>query len=443
MSQIYYNNVAWHVTHCIFLDNPLIFDYFGVKLQISRGVMYLNRHIFSYVSQMIEQFKVVLITGSRQVGKTTMLKEMLGDKYSYVVLDDFMELELAKKEPALFFKNHRLPLIVDEAQRAPELFLQLKYIVDKSEDKGNVILTGSQSYRLLSNASDSLAGRICIIEMTSLSIREKNQEDFNLPFLPNSNYIDKREASLSHIDDIWHHIQRGSMPELINENIDWESFYRSYVRTYIERDVAELIQLKNLLKFVSFMKCLAARTGELVNSDAIARDVGVSVKTIQEWTSVLESSGIIRLLPPYGNNIAKRSVKTPKVYFMDTGLVCYLLGWSNKSVAMNGAMNGALFETFVVSEIIKSYYNAGHDTNNIYFYRDKEKHEIDLVIERDGVLYPVEIKKTSRPSLDMAKHFQMLEKIPNTTIGQGCILCQTENPFHLNDDIIALPVEYL
>jgi len=405
--------------------------------------MYLNRHIFSYVSRMIDQFKVVLITGSRQVGKTTMLKEMLGDKYDYVVLDDFMELELAKKEPALFFKNHRLPLIVDEAQRAPELFLQLKYIVDKTDDKGDAILTGSQSYRLLSNVSDSLAGRICIIEMASLSLREKSLVDFNLPFLPDSNYIDKRKELLSHIDDIWHHIQRGSMPELINESIDWESFYRSYVRTYIERDVAELIHVTNLLKFVSFMKSLAARTGELVNSDAIARDVGVSVKTIQEWTSVLESSGIIRLLHPYGKNIANRTVKTPKVYFMDTGLVCYLLGWQNKSVAMNGAMSGALFETFVVSEIIKSYYNAGHDTNNIYFYRDKSKHEIDLVIERDGVLYPVEIKKTSRPSIDMAKHFQVLENIQNTTIGQGCILCQTDNLLYLKDNVIALPVEFL
>lgn len=405
--------------------------------------MYLERHIFSYFERMINQFKVILITGSRQVGKSTMLKEKLCSRYEYVVLDDFNELDLAKNDPALFLKNHKIPLIVDEVQRAPDLFLQLKYVVDQSPEKGKIVLTGSQSYKLLQKVSDSLSGRVCIIDMASLSMREKLQLDFNLCFLPVDEYFDARSEKLKKYDNLWSHIQRGSMPELYAENMEWESFYRSYVRTYLERDVAELINVKNLIKFNNFMKCLAARTGELVNADAIARDVGVSVKTIQEWTSILESSGIIRLLHSYENNITNRTVKTPKVYFMDTGLVCYLVGWSSPQVAMNGAMSGALFENFVISEIIKSYYNSGHDGQNLYFYRDKDKHEIDLIIEKDGILYPVEIKKSSRPTMDMARHFSVLSKIPGKTSGNGCILCQCEKKMYLSDNIVALPIEYL
>ncbi len=392
---------------------------------------------------MLKQYKVVLITGFRQVGKSTMLKEKLLSDYEYVVLDDFSELDLAKNDPALFIKNHKLPLIIDEVQRAPEVFLQIKYIADQSVDKGKIILTGSQSYKLLKNVSDSLAGRICFIDMASLSMREKKEIDFNLEFLPVDEYLDSRSAKLKIYDDLWKHIQRGSMPELYDENIEWESFYRSYVRTYIERDVAELINVKNLLKFNNFMKCLAARTGELVNSDALAREVGVNVRTIQEWTSILESSGIIRLLRPYENNITNRTVKTPKVYFLDTGLVCYLVGWSSSQVAMNGAMSGALFENFVISEVIKSYYNSGHDIQNLYFYRDKDKHEIDLVIEKDGTLYPIEIKKTSRPTIDMAKHFSVLKKISGKMIGNGCIICQCEKKMFLSENVLSLPIEYL
>ena len=400
--------------------------------------MYLNRHISDYISRMRKQFKVLLLTGPRQVGKSTMLHHMFASDYNYVVLDDYLELETAKNDPGLFFKNNRMPVIVGEVQRAPELFLEIKYLVDKSENKGEVILTGSQSYRLLSSVSDSLAGRVCIIDMSSLSMREKQQLDFNVPFIPTDDYIDKRSKNLNRADDIWFHIHRGSMPELIDEEIEWEPFYRSYVRTYLERDVAELINTKNLLKFSSFMRCLAARTGELINYSALSNDIGVSVKTIQEWTSILESSGIIRLLRPYEKSISNRSIKTPKVFFMDTGLVCYLVGWSNRTVAMNGAMSGSLFETFLISEIIKSYYNAGFDTQRLYFYRDRDQREIDLIIENDGIIYPVEIKKSGKPSLDMAKHFNVFHEI-----GKGCILCQCEKPYYLKDDVIALPIEYV
>lgn len=405
--------------------------------------MYINRHILPYLERMKKQFRVLLITGSRQVGKSTLLKNKLLPEYDYVTLDDFSDLSIAQKDAALFFKNHPLPVIVDEVQRAPNLFLQIKLLADNSEEKGKIILTGSQSYKLLSNAADSLAGRVCIINMSSLSLREKYGIDFNTEFLPTEEYISKRKKSVKTYANLWNHIWRGSMPELADDTIEWEAFYRSYIRTYIDRDVADLIDVKNLVKFNNFMQCIASRVGELFNADSLARDVGVTSKTISQWTSILESSSVIKLLQPYEKNVSNRAVKTPKIYFMDTGLVCHLVGWSSSQVAMNGAMSGSLFENFVVSEIIKSYYNSGHDSKDIYFYRDKDKKEIDLIIEKDNILYPIEIKKSAQPTIDMAKSFSVLHKIPGKTVGQGCILCQCDRMHYLSDNVAALPVEYI
>lgn len=405
--------------------------------------MYINRHILPYLERMKKQFRVLLITGSRQVGKSTLLKNKLLPEYDYVTLDDFSDLSIAQKDAALFFKNHPLPVIVDEVQRAPNLFLQIKLLADNSEEKGKIILTGSQSYKLLSNAADSLAGRVCIINMSSLSLREKYGIDFNTEFLPTEEYISKRKKSVKTYANLWNHIWRGSMPELADDTIEWEAFYRSYIRTYIDRDVADLIDVKNLVKFNNFMQCIASRVGELFNADSLARDVGVTSKTISQWTSILESSGVIKLLQPYEKNVSNRAVKTPKIYFMDTGLVCHLVGWSSSQVAMNGAMSGSLFENFVISEIIKSYYNSGHDSKDIYFYRDKDKKEIDLIIEKDNILYPIEIKKSAQPTIDMAKSLSVLHKIPGKTVGQGCILCQCDRMHYLSDNVAALPVEYI
>ena len=405
--------------------------------------MYINRHILPYLERMKKQFRVLLVTGSRQVGKSTLLKNKLLPEYDYVTLDDFSDLSIAQKDAALFFKNHPLPVIVDEVQRAPNLFLQIKLLADNSEEKGKIILTGSQSYKLLSNAADSLAGRVCIINMSSLSLREKYGIDFNTEFLPTEEYISKRKKSVKTYANLWNHIWRGSMPELADDTVEWESFYRSYIRTYIDRDVADLIDVKNLVKFNNFMQCIASRVGELFNADSLARDVGVTSKTISQWTSILESSGVIKLLQPYEKNVSNRAVKTPKIYFMDTGLVCHLVGWSSSQVAMNGAMSGSLFENFVISEIIKSYYNSGHDSKDIYFYRDKDKKEIDLIIEKDNILYPIEIKKSAQPTIDMAKSLSVLHKIPGKTVGQGCILCQCDKVHYLSDNVAALPVEYI
>ncbi|MDY4211211.1 MAG: ATP-binding protein [Treponema sp.] len=405
--------------------------------------MYINRHILPYLERMKKQFRVLLITGSRQVGKATLLKNKLLPEYDYVTLDDFSDLSIAQEDASLFFKNHPLPVIVDEVQRAPNLFLQIKLLADNSEEKGKIILTGSQSYKLLSNAADSLAGRVCIINMSSLSLREKYGIDFNTEFLPTEEYISKRKNFIKTYENLWNHIWRGSMPELADDTVEWESFYRSYIRTYIDRDVADLIDVKNLVKFNNFMQCIASRVGELFNADSLARDVGVTSKTISQWTSILESSGVIKLLQPYEKNVSNRAVKTPKIYFMDTGLVCHLVGWSSSQVAMNGAMSGSLFENFVISEIIKSYYNSGHDSKDIYFYRDKDKKEIDLIIEKDNILYPIEIKKSAQPTIDMAKSLSVLHKIPGKTVGQGCILCQCDKMHYLSDNVAALPVEYI
>ena len=215
--------------------------------------MYINRHILPYLSRMKNQFRVLLITGSRQVGKSTLLKEKLLPEYEYVTLDEFTELSLAQNDTALFFKNHPLPVIIDEVQRAPDLFLQIKLLADNSKEKGQIILTGSQSYRLLSKAADSLAGRVCIINMASLSLREKFSIDFNREFLPTADYIESRKKSIIPYDNLWNHIWRGSMPELADDSIEWEPFYRSYIRTYLDRDVADIITTKNIVKFHNFM----------------------------------------------------------------------------------------------------------------------------------------------------------------------------------------------
>lgn len=404
---------------------------------------YIPRQLEKTVQEMCRQFKVTLVTGPRQVGKTTMLCNCLKEKYEYVTLDDMNDLSLAKSDPALFFKNHTLPVLIDEVQYAPELFRYIKFLVDRKDNRGLICLTGSQTYLLMKNVSESLAGRIGIADMLGLSLREKNDVAFSRPFLPTTEYADERSKELKPYQNIWQAIFRGGMPELADPACNWEFFFRSYVKSYIERDVRSLLQIKDETLFYRFLVTLAARTGELFVPNDIANSLGISLKTVQSWTAILETSGLVYLLRPYENNITKRTIKTPKLYFTDTGLVCYLVGWDNPKVAENGAMSGSLFETFVVSEIIKSYLNAGEDTRNIFFYRDRDMKEIDLLILKNGVLYPVEIKKSARPALEMAKNFPVLKTGFDITVGQGCILCLAEKRTILSDTVSVLPVEYI
>lgn len=404
--------------------------------------MYVERHIEILLNKAERQTKVVLLTGARQVGKTTAILHNYGD-YEYITLDDENELRLALTDHTLFFKDRQFPIIIDEVQYAKDLMKGIKFIADRTKEKGRFILTGSQTYELFSMATETLAGRISILEMSSLSLREIYRIPFREAFYPTDEYINARKKHLAPYTGIWNQIHRGSMPELLDTERDWEWFYRDYIRTYIERDIRKIVNVKDELKFRSFLVSLAARSGQMLIYGDIAKDVGVDIKTVQHWTSVIAASGLIRIIHPYYNNAIKRAVKTPKIYFMDTGLLCYLVGWKTPETAQNGAMSGNIFETFIVSEIMKSHMNAGKNSEDIYYYRDKDKKEIDLLIKDGNVIYPVEIKKNAAVETNWVRHFSVLNKIPDMIIGKGAVICRTEKATPVNDSVTALPVEYI
>jgi len=403
--------------------------------------MYIPRHIESTIKQLLMQYKVVLVTGPRQVGKTTLLKHTLGDTHHYVTLDDAQALNLAIDDPALFFLNYAPPVVVDEVQYAQSLFRQIKYLVDQDDRRGMVVLTGSQAYHLMQNISESLAGRIAILEMSGLSLREITGSDNHMPFIPDSVFVGST-SGIKNIRELWERIHRGSMPELQNPGIDWDTYYRNYVRSYIERDVRSLIALKDENRFYKFLISLAARTGQLFNATDIANDIGVTLKTIQNWSSILEASGTVRFIRPYFDNVNKQLTKTPKPYFMDSGLVCHLLGWKTTEVLEKGAMAGPIFKTFVVSEIIKSFLNAGKDARELFFYRDVQKREIDLLIRQEGKMFPVEIKKSATPKKEMVSNFSVLRSL-NIDVGMGALVCLVNESSYLTQDIITVPVDVL
>ena len=295
----------------------------------------------------------------------------------------------------------------------------------------------------MKNVSETLAGRMAVIELSGLSLREIYGVNFFEPFIPDEQYIEKRKNYLLDYNNLWETIHRGMMPELQNSKINWERYYSSYIKTYLERDVRQLINVTNELKFIKFLTSLAVRCGELLNVNAIANEVETSADTIKRWISVLQSSGIIFLLEPYSNNVLKRAIKTPKVYFYDSGLVCYLARWISSDAAKVGAQAGNIFENFVVSEIVKSHINAGKTINSIYFYRDRDQREIDLVIEEDGKLYPIEIKMSGNPTKAMGRHFSALDNIPNKERMNGIILCLYDKKTYLSENIISLPITYI
>jgi len=404
--------------------------------------MYVKRHMEAIIKSCIKQFPVLLITGPRQVGKTTIVEETCKE-FNCITLDDPILLNEVVNEPKLFLKNNDTPLFIDEVQYAPSIFRYIKMSVDKTKLNGSYILTGSQAFELMKGVSETLAGRMAIIEMQGFSLREKFNISFNEAFIPNDNYIYKRSKETKEYDNIWENIYRGSMPALFKTDVDWERYYSSYVKTYIEKDVRNIINISNELKFTKFLTSLAARCGELLNYTAVANEVEVETQTIQRWLSVLQTSGIIFLLEPYSNNLLKRMIKTPKIYFYDSGLVCYLTRWTSSDALRNGAKAGNIFENFVISEIMKSHINQGKTLRSIYYYRDKDKKEIDLLIEENDILYPIEIKMTSNPTKTMAKNFDVLEKISNKTIGNKIILCQYDKKTYLTEDLIALPIEYI
>lgn len=402
--------------------------------------MYIKRHIENAIDALFSAFPAVLITGPRQVGKSTLLCNTFKDVKN-VTLDDPLQLMSLKQDPIGFFTLHGTPLILDEVQRAPECFSVLKYRIDANRRAGMYLLTGSQKYALMEGVSESLAGRIGIVDMLGLSSREICGDPFDKPFLPTADYLLHRNTKIgASVSELWKRIHRGSMPELYSgSSMDWEQYYAAYVSTYIERDVKQLGSVGDSLAFTQFMTALASRTGELLNFAALARDIGVDGKTAKRWLSILQASGIIYLLQPFSLNIGKRIVKTPKVYFTDTGLVCYLCRWLTPETLMNGAMAGSVYETFIVSEILKSYCNAGKKPD-LYFFRNTDGQEVDIVFYRDGKLFPVEIKKTSSPNPKDVKHFKTLSSFfPSLEIAEGGVICNADQLLPIGQNIKIIP----
>ena len=401
--------------------------------------MYRRREAEATLLSLMGQFKVVLVTGARQVGKTTMLQHVLPENFRYVTLDDPRAGVLAREDPVLFFDANRLPVAVDEVQRVPELFQQVKFLVDQSPEVGRVVLTGSQTFQLMQGVSESLAGRVAILEMTGMSLRELTGCGGRGPYVPSEVGDDGRCESPENLD-LWATIHRGSMPRLMDPSVSWDAFYTGYVRTYLERDVRDLITVKDEASFYHFLVACAARTGRLVNHSALARDAGVDTKTAQSWLSVLQASGVVRLLRPFWSNATKRLTKAPKLYFTDTGLACHLLGWSSPETLRRGAMAGHVFETFVVGEVVKSYLNAGGDARNVHFYRDARQREIDLIIQEGRVLHPVEIKTSATVTREAAAGFSVLADVGDYDVGAGAVICQTREPYPVTATVKAVPV---
>ena len=408
---------------------------------------YIERAITPILKKRVQTSKCTLITGARQVGKSTLVKHEFSE-YNRANFDDRLTRLQAKEEPKLFFLNNPCPLFIDEVQKENSILDDIKLIVDESDDRGMFILSGSQKLELMKGMSESLAGRVSITELSGLSLREIHGVKFNQHFVPTEVYLKEREKELKPYNNLWETIHKGSYPELYDVDRDWQEYYSSYVSTYLERDINELISTDSIT-FTKFLTAIAARTGELLNYANIAGEVGVSEPTIKKWISILERTGIVFLLQPYSASALSRAIKTPKLYFRDTGLACYLTRWLTADALKCSAVAGNMFETFMVSEILKSYTNAGKDYKfNIFYYRGKDKgaageNEIDLIIEEDGILYPIEIKMSGNPKANMAAANQILDKIQDKSRGMGIILCLIDKKTYLRENLIALPIEYV
>ena len=403
----------------------------------------LRRTLGKHLGRIVENFPVVLITGPRQVGKSTLLENFKPTKYKVVNLDDFNQRELANTDPELFLQRNKPPVIIDEIQYAPNLFSYIKIYVDQHRgEKGLFLLTGSQKFALMKGVRESLAGRVAILDLLGLSATEKECRKMDDSFLPTKQALEKmekRNLELKTASEIYTIIWNGSFPELsLRNGEDRDLYYNSYIQTYIERDVRDISNISDPLTFKNFIRVIAARTGQLLNLADIARDLAIDNKTAKNWLNILEMSGLIYLLHPYYNNITKRIIKTPKIYFLDTGLCSYLTGWDTPRSLENGAMNGAILETYVFAEILKSYWHNAKEAP-IYFYRDKDMKEVDFLLEANGKLYPIEVKRTMTPTLEAAKNFAVLEKLKKP-VETAVILSLKAEPCYLSRQVITLPV---
>lgn len=396
---------------------------------------YIKRAIEDTIVNVSSMFPVLLVTGPRQVGKTTLLQQLAQENRKYVTLDDPDIRSLAKRDPALFMQRYTPPVLIDEIQYATELLPYIKMSVDVSKRKGDFWLTGSQAFQLMKNVSESLAGRVGIINLLGLSNAEICGYASE-PFTTDPQRLMKRLNITTHqgLNDIYARIFKGSMPELYaDEHVDWEPYYRSYVNTYLQRDIRDLAQVADEMQFYNFMTVVAAYTAKTITYEELASAVGISAPTAKKWLSILVSSHIIALVRPYYNNVLKRVVKKPLLHFLDTGLAAYLLKWGNPEALEKGAMSGAFFESYVFSEIYKSYLNVGKEPP-IYYYRDKDQKEIDLLLFQNGIVSPIEVKKAASPGKAAIRNFDVLAPVENpelfggieslkVEIGSGSVVC--------------------
>lgn len=403
---------------------------------------YIRRTLEKIITQVNAEYSCLLLVGPRQVGKTTMLEHLMeGSPRTKVTLDDLEARRLAKAEPALFLELHPAPVLIDEVQYAPELFSYIKMKVDNGAAPGSYWLTGSQSFRLMALAQESLAGRTAILHMSALSQTEMYGDGQTSPLSLDLSSLQARKEHLTpaSVQEMYERIWHGGMPgHRSGRFTDRDIFYSSYIQSYIDRDVSDMIPGVNKLLYADFIRAAACRAGQMLNVHDIALDVGVSDDTAKRWLQVLEKSEVIFYLRPYSNNLLKRTIKTPKMYFFDTGLVAYLTRYSSPEILMNGAINGAILENYTVAEIMKTYHNCAKDCI-LHYYRDKDSVEIDLVMESDGELHPLEIKKTVNPGAALGNALKVLDKasIPR---GTGAILCLRQDLSAMDQRTYVVPI---
>lgn len=404
------------------------------------------RTLAESVKKISATFPVLLITGPRQVGKTTLLTVCTNPDRQYVTLDDLDVRYLAQHDPGLFIQTYQPPVIIDEIQYAPQLLSYIKIIVDREKTNGLFWLTGSQKFHLMKGITESLAGRVAIVDLLGLSQAEINKRaDSNIPFIPTQDWIHTASRVVKkpqQVNAIYKNIWLGSFPKLYDSHgPERDIFYSSYIQTYIQRDVEDILKISDATSFYRFLCAVAARTAQQLNYTALASDVGIDSKTAKSWLSVLETSGLVYLLQPYHNNLSKRLIKAPKLYFLDTGLCTYLTKWPDATSLQMGAMAGAILETHIFIDILKSYWHHAKQPH-FYYYRDTDQREIDLLIETGDTLYPIEFKKTATPSRTASKHFHVLKQFKKK-IGHGVVLCFVEKPTPLSPEVTAVPIGYL
>lgn len=400
--------------------------------------MFYERTLSDIVEKATKSFKVILITGPRQVGKSTLFEKIKEENRTKVTLDDGDDLALARTDPNLFFQKYQPPLLIDEVQKAPELFQYIKKMVDTTDERGLFWLTGSQKFDLMKNVTESLAGRVAVLDLQGFSQSEKSHDYTRGAFVPDIDLQTKRPVWTA--KETFEIIHKGSYPQLFDGVTDWELYYKSYIDTYLMQDVRDIIKIEENTAFRRFIKILASRTSQVLNYTDIARDSDISPNTAKSWLSVLQTLGVVYLLQPYfANNIGKRLSKTPKMYFMDTGLCAYLCGINTSQMLMDSYLSGAFIETYVVSEIVKSYIHNGK-IPNIYYYRDSNKEEIDVIIEENNKVYPIEIKQTATPTLSMAKNFKLIDEKKR---GVGAIVCLNDKFIPMNKDVYIIPISYI